>query len=120
MGLDLSRPYRGLIHHARTTTQRSAKMDTSINPGTTTQSHPHTHMEGFQHWIEGVHIQFPTFKHDHPAIIDVNKAADEQLTVGQRIADGVAATMGSWRFIIIQSCILVAWLILNSIALINH
>jgi len=95
-------------------------MDTSINPGTTTQSHAHTHMEGFQHWIEGVHIQFPTFKHDHPAIIDVNKAADEQLTVGQRIADGVAATMGSWRFIIIQSCILVAWLILNSIALINH
>ena len=95
-------------------------MDTSINPGTTTQSHARTHMEGFQHWIEGVHIQFPTFKHDHPAIIDVNKAADEQLTVGQRIADGVAATMGSWRFIIIQSCILVAWLILNSIALINH
>ncbi len=95
-------------------------MDTSINPGKTTQSHAHTHMEGFQHWIEGVHIQFPTFKHDHPAIIDVNKAADEQLTVGQRIADGVAATMGSWRFIIIQSCILVAWLILNSIALINH
>jgi uncharacterized membrane protein len=95
-------------------------MDTSINPGTTTQSHAHTHMEGFQHWIEGVHIQFPTFKHDHPAIIDVNKAADEQLTIGQRIADGVAATMGSWRFIIIQSCILVAWLILNSIALINH
>ncbi len=95
-------------------------MDTSINPGTTTQSHAHTHMEGFQHWIEGVHIQFPKFKHDHPAIIDVNKAADEQLTVGQRIADGVAATMGSWRFIIIQSCILLVWLILNSIALINH
>jgi uncharacterized membrane protein len=95
-------------------------MDTSINPGTTTQSHPHTHMEGFQHWIEGVHIQFPAFKHNHPAIINVNKAADEQLTVGQRIADGVAATMGSWRFIIIQSCILLAWLILNSIALINH
>ncbi len=95
-------------------------MDTSINPGTTTQSHPHTHMEGFQHWIEGVHIQFPTFKHDHPAVIDVNKVADERLTIGQRIADGVAATMGSWRFIIIQSCILLAWLILNSIALINH
>jgi uncharacterized membrane protein len=95
-------------------------MDTSINPGTTTQSHAHTHMEGFQHWIEGVHIQFPKFKHDHPAIIDVNKVADDQLKIGQRIADGVAATMGSWRFIIIQSCILVAWLILNSIAWINH
>src|SRR5712692_7617208 len=70
--------------------------------------------------LEGIHFKFPTFKHDHPTIINVNKVADERLTAGQRVADGVAATMGSWRFIIIQSCILVAWLILNSIALINH
>jgi uncharacterized membrane protein len=35
------------------------------------------------------------------------------LTAGQRIADTVAATMGSWRFIIIQSAILVAWIVLN-------
>jgi len=42
------------------------------------------------------------------------------MTIGQRIADGVASNMGSWRFIIIQSCILVIWLVLNSIAWINH
>jgi uncharacterized membrane protein len=36
-----------------------------------------------------------------------------QLTLGQRIADTVAANMGSWRFIIIQSGILVLWIILN-------
>lgn len=36
-----------------------------------------------------------------------------RLTVGQRIADTVAANMGSWRFIIIQSIILVIWIILN-------
>ena len=70
--------------------------------------------------LEGIHFKFPTFKHDHPAIINVNKVVDERQTVGQRVADGVAATMGSWRFIIIQSCILVAWLILNSVAWINH
>src|SRR5579864_1357570 len=70
--------------------------------------------------LEGIHFKFPTFKHDHPVIINVNKVAEERLKVGQRIADGVAATMGSWRFIIIQSCILVAWLILNSDAWINH
>jgi uncharacterized membrane protein len=29
-----------------------------------------------------------------------------QLTLGQRIADDVAATMGSWTFIIIQSVLL--------------
>jgi uncharacterized membrane protein len=36
-----------------------------------------------------------------------------QLTLGQRIADSVAANMGSWRFIIIQSAILLVWIILN-------
>lgn len=41
------------------------------------------------------------------------------LTAGQRIADTVAATMGSWRFIIIQSVILIAWIILNVTAYIK-
>jgi len=68
--------------------------------------------------LEGIHFKFPKFKHDHPPVIDVNEVADERMTIGQRIADGVAATMGSWRFIIIQSCILAAWLVLNSIQLI--
>ncbi len=36
-----------------------------------------------------------------------------ELTVGQRVADSVASGMGSWRFIIIQSGILVIWIILN-------
>ena len=42
------------------------------------------------------------------------------LTFGQRIADTVAATMGSWRFIIIQSAILIAWITLNVVAYIQH
>ena len=42
------------------------------------------------------------------------------LTPGQRIADIVASTMGSWRFIIIQSTILMAWLALNVTAWLNH
>jgi uncharacterized membrane protein len=37
----------------------------------------------------------------------------EGLTIGQRIADTVAATMGSWTFIIIQSIILMIWIVLN-------
>ncbi|HZO70799.1 MAG TPA: DUF1003 domain-containing protein [Ktedonobacteraceae bacterium] len=65
------------------------------------------------HKSEGLHIHFPQFKHDHPAVIDVNKAHDEQLTVGQKVADIVAANMGSWRFIIIQSIILALWILLN-------
>jgi uncharacterized membrane protein len=95
-----------------------------IAPGTDMvipkQDHAHAHSESFKHWIEGMHIQFPTFKHDHPPIIDVNKEADEQLTIGQRIADQVAATMGSWPFIIIQSILLSAWIALNVTAIIYH
>ena len=45
---------------------------------------------------------------------------EPQLTVGQRIADWVAATMGSWRFIIIQSIILLIWIVLNVTAYIQQ
>jgi uncharacterized membrane protein len=42
-----------------------------------------------------------------------SQLAEAELTAGQRIADSVAATMGSWKFIIIQSVILLIWIILN-------
>jgi uncharacterized membrane protein len=42
------------------------------------------------------------------------------LTPGQRIADGVAATMGSWPFIITQTIILALWIALNVLAWIRH
>src|SRR5690242_18400618 len=37
----------------------------------------------------------------------------DQLTPGQRIDDAVAAMMGSWKFIISQSAILLVWIVLN-------
>ena len=40
-------------------------------------------------------------------------AEPSTLSLGQRIADGVAATMGSWPFIIIQSIMLAIWIVLN-------
>lgn len=42
------------------------------------------------------------------------------LTPGAKLADRVAETVGSWRFIIIQSVLLGIWIILNMIAFINH
>jgi uncharacterized membrane protein len=45
---------------------------------------------------------------------------EDRLTLGQRISDGVAATMGSWRFIIIQSILLACWVALNLVAYIEH
>jgi uncharacterized membrane protein len=41
-------------------------------------------------------------------------------TRGDRIADIVTAIVGSWRFIIIQSCLLAIWIVLNITAWISH
>jgi uncharacterized membrane protein len=49
-----------------------------------------------------------------------NPVAEDDLTLGQRVADDVAAGMGSWRFIIIQSVLLTFWVILNVTAWIRH
>lgn len=43
-----------------------------------------------------------------------------QLTLGDRISDKVAAVMGSWPFIIIQSILLACWVSLNAVAFIKH
>jgi uncharacterized membrane protein len=42
------------------------------------------------------------------------------LTVGQKVADTVAAIMGSWKFIIIQSVLLFFWIIANVTMVIMH
>jgi uncharacterized membrane protein len=42
-----------------------------------------------------------------------------KLTLGQKIADTVAATMGSWTFIIIQSALLAVWIVLNVTAFVE-
>jgi uncharacterized membrane protein len=39
---------------------------------------------------------------------------------GERIADLVTNIVGSWRFIIIQSCLLTIWIVLNVIGWIAH
>lgn len=43
-----------------------------------------------------------------------------ELSVGDRIADSVAATVGSWRFIITQSVVLLAWMTLNVTAWVQN
>jgi uncharacterized membrane protein len=47
------------------------------------------------------------------AIARMEHALDAQRTFGERVADGFAAAVGSWPFIIIQSLILVVWVMLN-------
>lgn len=42
-----------------------------------------------------------------------HQKAQERLTLGERIADSVSVGMGSWRFIIIQTIIIMAWILGN-------
>lgn len=66
-------------------------------------------------------LRFPSpFKHQHPPVQNVNELYEEQLTTGQRTADWVANAMGSWTFIVIQSIILLFWIILNLVAWVQH
>src|ERR1035441_4656031 len=58
--------------------------------------------------------------HRHPPVININKIHAEKLTTGERIADKLAAVMGSWPFIIVQSVLLAIWIALNVAAYIHH
>jgi len=44
----------------------------------------------------------------------------DRLTLGQRVADRVASTMGSWTFIVIQSVLLFFWVVLNITAYVQR
>jgi len=54
---------------------------------------------------------------NHKTWHDLHK---ESLGFGQRLADSVANGMGSWRFIIIQSVIVLLWMALNVVAFVQH
>jgi len=43
----------------------------------------------------------------------INKAHYDQATFGERLADRIAAGIGSWRFLIVQSILVSAWVIAN-------
>ncbi len=51
--------------------------------------------------------------------INPRTAEDKQLSFGERLSDKIADFGGSWKFIIIFMSILVAWMILNSLFLMN-
>lgn len=55
-------------------------------------------------------------QHDQPELPNVNEIEQQRLTMGERASDHITSAVGSWRFILIQSGILVLWLIINAIA----
>ena len=44
----------------------------------------------------------------------------EKLSFGDRVADMVAKGMGSWKFIIIQTVLVILWMVLNLVGFIFH
>lgn len=53
------------------------------------------------------------YTHDHPPVRNVLAEHTAKLSRGQRIADRLTAAMGSWPFIIIQSAVLLLWIVVN-------
>jgi uncharacterized membrane protein len=53
-------------------------------------------------------------------IAEMEKAATDLRTRGDRVADRIASWVGSWPFILGQTAILLAWMVLNIAAWINH
>ena len=75
-------------------------------------------MEPEQHHLQRLRLRRrsgPT-----PRMRDIVGEFEKQLTLGDRVADAFALTVGSWRFIIAQSVILAIWLLLNAIGWIRH
>lgn len=44
----------------------------------------------------------------------------EAATLGERVADSTANLIGSWRFIIIQTAVVIVWMVLNVVAFTSH
>lgn len=59
-------------------------------------------------------------KQKTPARSYSRKHIHESLTLGERVADAVADGMGSWRFIMIQTVVVVLWITINSIGFLFH
>ncbi|MEN9338131.1 MAG: hypothetical protein RIQ41_445 [Candidatus Parcubacteria bacterium] len=49
-----------------------------------------------------------------------HKKHEDALTFGEKMADGVAKWMGSWKFIVLQTCFVVLWMTLNVIGIIRE
>ena len=56
---------------------------------------------------------------DSPISVDVDKQEEENMTIGDKIADKLTAIAGSWNFIIGFSLFLILWIVLNGFVLVK-
>jgi uncharacterized membrane protein len=61
-------------------------------------------------------LHFPEpYEHRHPPVKDVTRLLQRPESFSQKAAEWIAMVVGSWRFLIIQSLLLVVWFFLNSV-----
>ena len=70
--------------------------------------------------IHDVLRQFKTSRPRAPSSHPVNVVHHDEATPGERLADRLAATIGSWRFLIIQTAIVAVWVGLNLIGIVRR
>ncbi|MDQ6918722.1 MAG: DUF1003 domain-containing protein [Candidatus Dormibacteraeota bacterium] len=73
-----------------------------------TQAAPETPTGQLRRILPGGHL--------HP----VNQVHLDEATLGERMADKVAGAIGTWRFLIVQGVIILAWVAANVLLLLNH
>ena len=59
-------------------------------------------------------------KRNVAVIAQMERASQGVRTRGERLADAIAAAVGSWAFILIQTALLLTWLTLNVVAWVRH
>jgi len=67
-------------------------------------------------------LHFPKpYQHQHPPVRDTTEFFfQEEKSLSQRAADGIAMIVGSWWFLIVQSLLLAGWFIVNSVSGFSH
>jgi len=71
--------------------------------------------------ISQVEEEVLTSLREHEMLVrNINQQFDEAKTFGQRMADGVAAFGGSWKFIILFGIALAGWVAVNSYVLLSR
>ena len=70
--------------------------------------------------IHDVLRQFKTSRPRAPSSHPVNVVHHDEATPGERLADRLAATIGSWRFLIIQTAIVAVWVGLNLVGIVSR
>lgn len=65
-------------------------------------------------------LNFPKpFEHNHAPVRELSEIDTGPTTQGEKLADWVYKNVGSWRFILVQSILVVVWVILNATAYIR-